>query len=80
MGNINANPLAVQLLRRHHRRAAAAERVEDNIPFIGTGLDNALKQSEGFLSFITKLVQLALLVILISSIYSVLAFLAYSSK
>ncbi len=44
IGDINADPLATQLLRRVNRRAATAKRVEHNIAGIGAGFDDAFEK------------------------------------
>ena len=35
VGDIDADPLAIELLRRMHRGAAAAERIEHHIALVG---------------------------------------------
>ena len=52
--NVDADPLALEFLRRHQRRAAAAEGVEHDVVLVAAGLDDALKQGEGFLRRIAE--------------------------
>src|SRR5665213_2533655 len=40
--NINANPLAFQILRGDERRAATAERIQHDVVWITAALDNTL--------------------------------------
>lgn len=42
-GNINANPLPFQFLRRDQRRAATAEGIKDNVVFVAAGFDDAFE-------------------------------------
>jgi hypothetical protein len=54
VGDVNTGPLAVELLRRRYRRAAAAERVQHHIPFVGGRLDDAFQQRQGFLGGVAE--------------------------
>jgi hypothetical protein len=48
MGDVDTDPAAVELLRRHNRRATATERVQHRVAFTAGGLDDTLQQREGF--------------------------------
>ena len=54
VGNVDAEPVASELLGRGHRGAAAAEGVEDHIALVGGCGDYALQQGLGLLGLITK--------------------------
>jgi hypothetical protein len=49
LGDVDADPLAAQLLGGVNRRAAAAEWVKDEIAGIAAGAEDALKKDDGFL-------------------------------
>ena len=46
MRDVDADPLPPELLRRVDRRAAAAERIEHDVAWVGRGGDDALKERE----------------------------------
>ena len=54
VGNVDAEPVASQLLRRRHRRAAAAEGVEHHVALVGGCGDDALQQGLGFLGGVAE--------------------------
>ena len=49
MGDVDADPVALELLGGDDGRAAAAEGVEDQVALVAGGRDDALEQSEGLL-------------------------------
>lgn len=52
--DVDADPAAVQLLRRMHRGATAAEGVEHDIAFVAAGGDDAFEQGDGFLGGVAE--------------------------
>ncbi len=54
MGNVDADPLPVQLLRRMNGRAAPAERIEDDIAGVGGSGDDAFEECDGFLGGVAE--------------------------
>ena len=52
--DVDANPVAAQLLGGVNRRAAAAEWVEHQIAGVAAGLDDALQQGDGLLRWVVK--------------------------
>jgi len=54
MRDVNANPMAVELLCNLYRCAAATERIENYIAFVGTCFQDAFEQGLGFLSWVTE--------------------------
>jgi hypothetical protein len=54
VGDVDANPAAVELLSNLNCGAAAAERVEDNIAFFRRGTNNAFQQRFGLLGRVAK--------------------------
>ncbi len=54
MGDVDTDPTAVQFLRGMDRGAAAAERVKDEITFVGGSGDDPFEQREGFLGGIAE--------------------------
>ena len=49
MGDVDAQPLPVELLRRRYRRPAAAEGVEDDVALVGGCADDAFEEGLGLL-------------------------------
>ena len=49
MGDVDADPAAVEFLRGDDCRAAATERVKHDVALVAGGLDDALQQGEGLL-------------------------------
>ncbi len=54
MGNVDADPAAVEALGYLDGGAAAAEGIEDDIAFIGAGFDNAFEEGFGFLGGVAE--------------------------
>ncbi len=54
MRDVDPDPLALQLLRRMHRRPATAERIEDHVAFVAAGRDDAFKQRDRLLRRIAE--------------------------
>ena len=54
VGDVYPDPLAAQLLRHRHRRAAPAEGVQHHVAFVGRGLDDAFQQSLGLLGGVAE--------------------------
>jgi hypothetical protein len=52
--DVDADPLAPQLLRRVHRGAAAAERIEHHVAGVGGRGDDALQQRDGLLGGVAE--------------------------
>ena len=47
VGDVDADPLPAELLRRMYRRPAAAEGVEDHVALVGEQVDQPLRQLDG---------------------------------
>ena len=54
MGDVDADPAAVEALRDLNGGAAAAEGIEDEIAFVGTGFDDAFEEGFGFLGWVAE--------------------------
>ena len=54
VGNVDADPAAIEALRDLDGGAAAAERVEDYVAFVGTGFDDAFEEGFGLLGGIAE--------------------------
>lgn len=54
VGDIDADPAAVKLLRNLNCGATATERIEDNIAFVGRCAENAFEESFGFLGGVAE--------------------------
>ena len=54
MRDVNANPMAVELLCNLYRCAAATERIENYIAFVGRCFEYAFKECLWLLGWITK--------------------------
>ena len=54
MRDVDADPLPVQFMRRMHRGAAAAERIEHHVARVGRGGENTFEQGDGFLRGIAE--------------------------
>jgi hypothetical protein len=54
MRDIDADPATAERLRRDRRRAATAERVEDDVALVGRGADDALEQRLRLLRWIAQ--------------------------
>ena len=54
VGDVDADPLPPELLRRVDGGAAAAERVEHHVAGVGGGGDDALEQGEGLLGGVAE--------------------------
>lgn len=52
--NVDADPLAIELLHRMNCGPAAAEGIKDNIAFVGRRGDSPLKKRQRLLSWIAK--------------------------
>ena len=54
VGNVDADPAAVEPLRDLNGGAAAAEGIEDQIAFVGTGFEDAFEQGFGLLGGVAE--------------------------
>jgi hypothetical protein len=53
-GDVDPDPLALELLRGDERGAAAAEGVEDDVVFVGADFEDAFEQRQRLLRWIAK--------------------------
>ena len=54
VGDVDADPMPPEFLRRMDGGAAAAERVEHHVAGVGGGVDDAFEQGEGFLGGVAE--------------------------
>ena len=54
VGDVNADPAAVQALGHGHGGAAAAEGVEHQVALVAAGVDDALQQGLGLLGGVAE--------------------------
>ena len=54
MGDVDADPAAVEFLRDLDGGATAAEGVEDYVAFVGGGAEDAFEEGFGFLSGVAE--------------------------
>ena len=54
VGDVDADPAAVEALRDLDGGAAAAEGVEDEVAFVGTGFDDAFEEGFGLLGGVAE--------------------------
>lgn len=54
MGDVNADPSAVELLSRCNGCAASGKGVKNKVALVAAGLDDALKECKGFLGGVAE--------------------------